>query len=61
MKILILGGQGMLGHRLWINLRKEKSMKFGLQYAKPLPHFLTARNFHRTTFVQMWMPAILIK
>ena len=23
MKILILGGSGMLGHRLWINLRKE--------------------------------------
>jgi dTDP-4-dehydrorhamnose reductase len=23
MKILILGGHGMLGHRLWINLRKE--------------------------------------
>ena len=23
MKILILGGSGMLGHRLWINLSKE--------------------------------------
>lgn len=23
MKILILGGSGMLGHRLWVNLRKE--------------------------------------
>lgn len=23
MKILVLGGSGMLGHRLWINLRKE--------------------------------------
>ncbi len=23
MKVLILGGSGMLGHRLWINLRKE--------------------------------------
>ena len=23
MKILILGGSGMLGHRLWLNLRKE--------------------------------------
>ena len=23
MKILILGASGMLGHRLWINLRKE--------------------------------------
>ena len=23
MKILVLGGSGMLGHRLWINLRQE--------------------------------------
>jgi dTDP-4-dehydrorhamnose reductase len=38
MKILILGGQGMLGHRLWINLRKEHEVWITVrQTSSPFP------------------------
>ena len=38
MKILILGGQGMLGHRLWINLRKEHEVWVTIRQASsPFP------------------------
>jgi dTDP-4-dehydrorhamnose reductase len=57
MKILILGGSGMLGHRLWLNLRKEhetwvtvrendselpESPEFPRQYIRPM---VDALNF----------------
>lgn len=38
MKILILGGSGMLGHRLWINLRKEHEVWVTVrQTSSPFP------------------------
>lgn len=38
MKILILGGSGMLGHRLWINLRKEHEVWVTVrQVSSPFP------------------------
>jgi dTDP-4-dehydrorhamnose reductase len=38
MRILILGGHGMLGHRLWINLRKEHDVWVTVrQTASPFP------------------------
>ena len=38
MKILILGGHGMLGHRLWINLRKEHEVWVTVrQSSSPFP------------------------
>jgi dTDP-4-dehydrorhamnose reductase len=38
MKILILGGSGMLGHRLWINLRKEHEVWVTVRQASsPFP------------------------
>jgi dTDP-4-dehydrorhamnose reductase len=38
MKILILGGHGMLGHRLWINLRKEHDVWVTVrQTSSPFP------------------------
>lgn len=40
MKILILGGSGMLGHRLWINLQKEHEVWVTVrQTASPFPAF----------------------
>jgi dTDP-4-dehydrorhamnose reductase len=39
MKILILGGHGMLGHRLWLNLRKEHEVWVTVrQTASPFPN-----------------------
>lgn len=61
MKILILGGHGMLGHRLWINLRKEhevwvtvrqssspfpECLEFPSQYVRP---DVDASNFDQVT------------
>jgi dTDP-4-dehydrorhamnose reductase len=61
MKILILGGQGMLGHRLWISLRKEHEVwvtirqtsfpfpdrpEFPSQYVRP---DVDASNFDQVT------------
>jgi dTDP-4-dehydrorhamnose reductase len=38
MKILILGGHGMLGHRLWINLRREHEVWITVrQTSSPFP------------------------
>jgi dTDP-4-dehydrorhamnose reductase len=38
MKVLILGGQGMLGHRLWINLRREHEVWITVrQTSSPFP------------------------
>jgi dTDP-4-dehydrorhamnose reductase len=38
MKILILGGSGMLGHRLWVNLRKEHEVWVTVrQTSSPFP------------------------
>ncbi len=38
MKILILGGHGMLGHRLWVNLRKEHEVWVTVRQASsPFP------------------------
>lgn len=38
MKILILGGSGMLGHRLWMNLRKEHEVWVTVrQISSPFP------------------------
>lgn len=40
MKILILGGSGMLGHRLWINLRKEHEVWVTVrQTSSPFPEW----------------------
>lgn len=39
MKILILGGHGMLGHRLWLNLRKEHEVWVTVrQTSSPFPN-----------------------
>ena len=39
MKILILGGSGMLGHRLWINLRKQHEVWVSVRGEhNPFPH-----------------------
>jgi dTDP-4-dehydrorhamnose reductase len=41
MKILVLGGSGMLGHRLWINLRKEHEVWVTVrQTSSPFPERL---------------------
>ncbi|MBE0683405.1 MAG: SDR family oxidoreductase [Anaerolineales bacterium] len=61
MKILILGGHGMLGHRLWINLRKEHEVWVTVRQASSpfpeLPEFppkyirtdVDASNFDQVT------------
>jgi len=61
MKILILGGSGLLGHRLWINLRKEHevwvtvrqtSSPFALRPEFPINYVRTdvdASNFDQVT------------
>jgi nucleoside-diphosphate-sugar epimerase len=39
MKILILGGSGMLGHRLWMNLRREHEVWVTVRgESNPFPH-----------------------
>jgi dTDP-4-dehydrorhamnose reductase len=61
MKILILGGSGMLGHRLWMNLRKEHevwvtvrqtSSPFPVRQEFPIKYIRTdvdASNFDQVT------------
>jgi nucleoside-diphosphate-sugar epimerase len=48
MRILIFGGSGMLGHRLWINLSKKHEVWVTVREMDQ--SFQTCRYFHANIF-----------